>query len=109
MCVCVYVCVCVCVSARGCVSIKYAFVDERPFIDIDKRSLYSHCLLLAVFQDVHVMMFVGFGFLMTFLKRYGYSSVGINLLITALVIQWASLIGGFLELENGKMHFDIKT
>ena len=25
----------------------------------------------AMFQDIHVMIFVGFGFLMTFLKRYG--------------------------------------
>lgn len=28
------------------------------------------------FQDIHVMIFIGFGFLMTFLKRYGYSAVG---------------------------------
>ena len=26
----------------------------------------------SMFQDIHVMIFVGFGFLMTFLKRYGY-------------------------------------
>ena len=26
----------------------------------------------AMFQDIHVMIFIGFGFLMTFLKRYGY-------------------------------------
>ena len=25
----------------------------------------------AMFQDIHVMIFVGFGFLMTFLKKYG--------------------------------------
>lgn len=25
----------------------------------------------SMFQDIHVMIFVGFGFLMTFLKRYG--------------------------------------
>lgn len=43
------------------------------------------------FQDVNVMIFVGFGFLMTFLKKYGYSSVGINFLLGALVIQWYTL------------------
>lgn len=25
----------------------------------------------SMFQDIHVMIFIGFGFLMTFLKRYG--------------------------------------
>merc|ERR1711964_561098 len=28
-----------------------------------------------IFQDVHVMIFIGFGFLMTFLKKYGLSAI----------------------------------
>ena len=28
------------------------------------------------FQDVHVMIFIGFGYLMTFLKEYSFTSVG---------------------------------
>ncbi|KAK2163750.1 hypothetical protein NP493_1447g00082 [Ridgeia piscesae] len=40
-----------------------------------------------MFQDVHVMVFVGFGFLMTFLKKYGFSSVGFNMLLAALALQ----------------------
>jgi len=44
------------------------------------------------FQDVHVMMFVGFGFLMTFLKRYGYSALGWNFLLAAFAIQLHILI-----------------
>ncbi len=48
------------------------------------------------------MIFVGFGYLMTFLKRYGYSSVGINFILAAFVIQWATLVRGFFELEHGK-------
>ena len=41
-----------------------------------------------MFQDVHSMMFIGFGFLMTFLRRYGFSALGFNFLICAYGIQW---------------------
>ncbi|XP_060580401.1 ammonium transporter Rh type B-like [Ruditapes philippinarum] len=46
------------------------------------------------FQDVHVMIFIGFGFLMTFLRRYGYSAVSMNMFISSLLIQWAMLVRG---------------
>nr|XP_025035925.1 ammonium transporter Rh type B [Pelodiscus sinensis] len=39
------------------------------------------------FQDVHTMIFIGFGFLMTFLKRYGFGSVAFNFLIAAFAIE----------------------
>ena len=61
-----------------------------------------------MFQDVHVMMFIGFGFLMTFLKRYSYSAVSINFLIAAIVLQWATLCQGFFHhFDHGKIHIDI--
>ena len=47
-----------------------------------------------MFQDVHVMIFVGFGFLMTYLRRHSFGSVGFNLMIAAFVIQWATLTSG---------------
>ena len=53
-----------------------------------------------MYQDVHVMMLVGFGFLMTFLKRYGLSSVGFNFLLTCFVIQWSLLVNGWFESFN---------
>lgn len=37
-------------------------------------------------------MFFGFGYLMTFLKRYGMGSVGFTMLLTALVVQWGILV-----------------
>uniref|UniRef100_A0A915DJ89 Ammonium transporter AmtB-like domain-containing protein n=1 Tax=Ditylenchus dipsaci TaxID=166011 RepID=A0A915DJ89_9BILA len=40
-----------------------------------------------LFQDIHVMVIVGFGFLMSFLKRYGFSAISVNLLLSAFVIQ----------------------
>lgn len=49
----------------------------------------------AMWMDIHTMMFVGFGFLMTFLKRYGYSSIGFNFLIAAYVLEWSLIVRGF--------------
>lgn len=62
-------------------------------------------LYYAMFQDIHVMMFVGFGFLMTFLKRYGFNSVGINMFLACLVIQWSTIVRGCFHLKDGKMTF----
>lgn len=60
--------------------------------------------LCTAFQDVHVMIFVGFGFLMTFLKRYGFGAVGFNFLLAAFGIQWALLMQGwFHSFKNGKI------
>uniref|UniRef100_G3Q0V7 Rh family B glycoprotein n=1 Tax=Gasterosteus aculeatus aculeatus TaxID=481459 RepID=G3Q0V7_GASAC len=60
------------------------------------------------FQDVHVMIFIGFGFLMTFLQRYGFSSVGFNFLIAAFSLQWATLMQGFFHgMHEGKIHIGV--
>ncbi|XP_075763124.1 ammonium transporter Rh type B isoform X1 [Pelodiscus sinensis] len=62
------------------------------------------------FQDVHTMIFIGFGFLMTFLKRYGFGSVAFNFLIAAFAIQWSTLIQGFFHsFHNGKIHIGIES
>ena len=50
-----------------------------------------------LFQDVHVMIFIGFGFLMTFLKRYGFGAVGFNFMLSAMIIQWSMLTNGFFH------------
>ncbi|XP_058242418.1 rh blood group, D antigen isoform X2 [Hemibagrus wyckioides] len=50
----------------------------------------------ANFQDIHVMLFLGFGFLGTFLVRYAFSSSAFNLLVAAMAVQWATILNGFL-------------
>lgn len=47
------------------------------------------------FMDLHVLVFVGFGFLMVFLKTHSWSSVGLNLLVGAFAVQLAILCKGF--------------
>ena len=49
------------------------------------------------FQDVHVMIFIGFGFLMTFLKRYSHSALGYTMYLSSLAIQYGILINGFFH------------
>ncbi|CAI4222959.1 unnamed protein product [Auanema sp. JU1783] len=61
----------------------------------DSKRIYSNTDY-PLFQDVHLMIFVGFGFLMAFLKRYGFAAVSVNLLLSAFVIQWALIMRGFL-------------
>uniref|UniRef100_A0A8C9YDD5 Rh family, C glycoprotein, like 1 n=1 Tax=Sander lucioperca TaxID=283035 RepID=A0A8C9YDD5_SANLU len=64
------------------------------------------------FQDVHVMIFVGFGFLMTFLKRYSFSGVGFNFLIAAFGLQWALLMQGWfhsLDPNTGKIYIGVEN
>ncbi|GAV08644.1 hypothetical protein RvY_18306 [Ramazzottius varieornatus] len=60
----------------------------------------------SMFQDIHVMVFVGFGFLMTFLRKYGYGAIGFNFLLAAYVLQWASIMRGFFRLSEN--HYRIR-
>ena len=53
--------------------------------------------LYPFYQDVHVMIFIGFGFLMTFLKKYTFSSVGLNFLIATFAIQWSMIVNGVVH------------
>ncbi|NXK25575.1 RHAG protein, partial [Arenaria interpres] len=77
------------------------------FVEYDPSS--GSEALYPIFQDVHVMIFIGFGFLMTFLKKYGFSSVGITMLIAAFGLQWGTLMQGFWHMKGGKIHVDVKS
>ena len=70
--------------------------------DISSNTINTY---YPMFQDVHVMIFIGFGFLMTFLKKYSFSSVGFNFIIAALAIQYSILINGFFH-NVFKNHWD---
>ncbi|XP_041981153.1 ammonium transporter Rh type B [Aricia agestis] len=63
----------------------------------------------GTFEGTHVMIFIGFGFLMTFLKKYSYSALGFNWLLAALTIQWALLCQNFFTMENNTIYVTKKS
>lgn len=59
-----------------------------------------------MFMDVHCMIFVGFGFLMVFMKSYSWTAVGFNFLIACWACQLTYLLGHFW---NHAVKGDIKS
>ena len=49
-----------------------------------------------------MMLFGGFGFLMTFLKRYGLSSIGFTMIIIVEVTQFSLIVFGILRMDTAK-------
>ena len=55
---------------------------------------------ISAIQDVHMMLLGGFGFLMTFLKRFSFSALGLTFLVVAVVTEWAILLWGFTRISG---------
>lgn len=60
--------------------------------------------IYPLFQDVHIMIFVGFGFLLVFLKSHKLSTVGFNFLIACWALQIAILWNHFWQ--QVMLHYD---
>lgn len=54
------------------------------------------------FNHIVMMMPIGFGYLVTFLRKYRYSGIGFTFLLTALIFQWSLIIVTFWrKVKNG--------
>lgn len=65
-----------------------------------------------MYTDIHVMMFIGFGFLMTFLRRYSFSAVNFNFILCAFTLEQALIIRGYLfdwNVSELKFIVDVKS
>ena len=56
--------------------------------------------LFTVAMDVQMMLFLGFGFLMTFLKRFGYSALIFTMSLVVISVEWAILVFGFTQIDE---------
>ena len=68
------------------------FVRVKPHEILDNNQTYY-----PMYQDVNVMMLVGFGFLMTFIKRHSWSALSYTFFINAVVVQLYILLSAFWE------------
>ncbi|MGH0157003.1 UNVERIFIED_CONTAM: hypothetical protein FKN15_040191 [Acipenser sinensis] len=60
------------------------------------------------FVDVQVMIFIGFGCLLAFMKRYGFGGMVFNFLTATFAIQWAVIVQGFFQFyHDGKIHVGV--
>jgi ammonium transporter Rh len=72
--------------------------SESNATDALKQDSLSNNTVLTyypIFQDIHVMMFIGFGFLYVYLRTYSWSSVAINYFLGAWCLQISILLLGF--------------
>ena len=51
--------------------------------------------------DVNMMLIGGFGFLMAFVRRFTYSSLGLTFIVVTFVTEWTILLEGFKKLGEG--------
>eukprot|EP00762_Andalucia_godoyi_P002899 ANDGO_04213.mRNA.1 Rhesus-like glycoprotein B len=53
--------------------------------------------LYTMYVGISSMMLIGFAYLMTFLRRYGFGALGFTLLLTCFMVEWVILCMGFFE------------
>ena len=59
-----------------------------------------------MYIGIALMMLVGFGYLMTFLKKYGMGAVGFTFIITVLSVQINILLAAYLTPNSGSPTID---
>ena len=62
--------------------------------------------VFPMWQDINVMIFIGFGFLKVFLRTNSWTAIGFNFIVGAMACQWAILCLGFWEMILISTEFD---
>ncbi|NWS52261.1 RHBGB protein, partial [Chunga burmeisteri] len=83
---------------------------DEPSAQAEDANLVANQLygIFPFFQDIQVMLVVGLGLLLTFLPRYGFSSLTHNFLLFNFSTQWALVLQGLLHhFHHGQVHLDL--
>ena len=90
---------------------------SNDYLCKSNKELVFYVILICIFlfpiflnsgiMDIQVMLFVGFGFLMTFLPRFGYSAVCFTMIITVVCVEWCILVTGFINMDSNKMEISL--
>ncbi|CAI5778454.1 ammonium transporter Rh type A-like [Podarcis lilfordi] len=64
--------------------------------------------IFPFFQDIQLMLLVGLGLLLAFMKGYGVSAVACNFLLANFSTQWALVVQGFVHYgQHGRVHLGL--
>ncbi|XP_054835340.1 ammonium transporter Rh type A-like [Eublepharis macularius] len=79
--------------------------SQSPDADPSANQLYA---FFSLFQDIQLMLLVGLGLLLAFMKGYGISAVAYNFLMANFATQWALIVQGFMHhYHQGKVHLGL--
>ncbi|KAM9475353.1 solute carrier family 12 member 5b isoform 3-T3 [Clarias gariepinus] len=79
--------------------------EENCILPLIQNAVYKD---YTFFADIQVMIFIGFGCLLAFFRRYGFGGMAFNFLTATFSIQWAILVQGFFHYyHNGKIHLGV--
>ncbi|XP_053309355.1 ammonium transporter Rh type A-like [Spea bombifrons] len=66
--------------------------------------------IFPLFKDVNVMLFVGLGLMLSFLKFYGFGGMAFNFLIANFSVQWSLVVQGFFyHYGDGKISLGLEN
>lgn len=89
-------------------TVRPKYSDNLASVDAEADAFMNR--RYPFFQDVHVMIFVGFGFLMVFLKTHSWTSIGFNFMIACWALQVNMLMqpAWHMVLVDGKLNHKIE-
>eukprot|EP00187_Rhodella_violacea_P006570 CAMPEP_0174890206 /NCGR_PEP_ID=MMETSP0167-20121228/5375_1 /TAXON_ID=38298 /ORGANISM="Rhodella maculata, Strain CCMP736" /LENGTH=495 /DNA_ID=CAMNT_0016127915 /DNA_START=370 /DNA_END=1857 /DNA_ORIENTATION=- len=70
------------------------------WFDYDLEKIGHQLELYPYFRDVLIMVVFGFGYLMSFLRRYGFTAVKSTFMVTVFTAQFSLLLGAFFKTIN---------
>jgi ammonium transporter Rh len=75
---------------------SHSLTNDKGTLDRENAAATQYMwTYYPMWMDIHVMMFIGFGFLMVFLKTHCWTSIGFNYLVAAWAIQCGIVFQGF--------------